>query len=44
MKGNEFVRKYKNYRKTFIVNIKELKYLDDRPVADDERLCIYKNE
>ncbi len=39
LKGNEFVRKFRNYRKTFIVSNKNLKYLDDRPVADDERLC-----
>jgi len=25
-----------------VVALKNLKYLDDRPVADDERLCKYK--
>ena len=39
LKGNELVRKYRNYRKSFIVAIGGLKYLDDRPVPDDEREC-----
>jgi len=31
------VNKIKNYRKTFISRIPTLKYLDDRPVFDDDR-------
>ncbi|CAL1295564.1 unnamed protein product, partial [Larinioides sclopetarius] len=30
----------KNYRKNFIIGIKELCYLDDRPVTDKERACV----
>lgn len=37
LSGNEFVKKVKNYRKTLIHRIPTLKYLDDRPVFDDER-------
>ena len=35
--GNPAVRKIKNYRKTLIAKCPQLKYLDDRPVFDDER-------
>jgi dynein assembly factor 1 len=35
--GNPVVRKIKNYRKTIIAKCKLLKYLDDRPVFDEER-------
>lgn len=35
--GNEFARKYKNYRKSIIAKIPNLKYLDDRPVFDEDR-------
>jgi len=37
LKGNEIVKKIKHYRKTIISRCKELRYLDDRPVFDDER-------
>eukprot|EP01040_Poterioochromonas_malhamensis_P014156 gene14156-15652_t len=37
LQGNPVVRKIKNYRKTIIAKCKMLKYLDDRPVFDDER-------
>jgi dynein assembly factor 1 len=35
--GNPVVRKIKNYRKTIVAKCKLLKYLDDRPVFDEER-------
>lgn len=35
--NNPCVKFTKNYRKTYINNIKTLKYLDDRPVFPDER-------
>jgi len=35
--GNPVVRKISNYRKTIVSKCKQLKYLDDRPVFDDER-------
>jgi dynein assembly factor 1 len=35
--GNPAVRKIKNYRKTIVARCKTLKYLDDRPVFDEER-------
>jgi dynein assembly factor 1 len=37
LQGNECVRKIANYRKTFISTLKELNYLDDKPVFEDER-------
>jgi dynein assembly factor 1, axonemal len=37
MQGNPCTKKIKNYRKTMITNIPTLKYLDDRPVFDDDR-------
>ena len=37
LQGNECCRKIKNYRKTLINKLKELRYIDDRPVFDDER-------
>ena len=39
MKGNDFIRKFSNYRKNMIVDLLELRYLDDRPVNMDEREC-----
>jgi len=35
--GNPAVKKIRNYRKTIISRCKMLKYLDDRPVFDEER-------
>jgi dynein assembly factor 1 len=35
--GNEVCKKIKNYRKTIIIALPKLKYLDDRPVFEDER-------
>ncbi len=35
--GNPVVKQIRNYRKTLISKCKELKYLDDRPVFDEER-------
>nr|XP_042900051.1 dynein axonemal assembly factor 1 homolog [Parasteatoda tepidariorum] len=40
MIGNPFLKHMKNYRKNFIVGIKNLCYLDDRPVTDVERACV----
>jgi len=37
LQGNECCRKIKNYRKTLINKLKELRYIDDRPVFEDER-------
>ncbi|CAD8054557.1 unnamed protein product [Paramecium primaurelia] len=37
LKANSFVRECSDYRKTMIVTIKNLKYLDDKPVTEGER-------
>jgi hypothetical protein len=37
LQGNEVVKKIPHYRKTVLSRCKALKYLDDRPVFDDER-------
>ncbi len=37
LKGNDVVKKIPHYRKTLIAKCKLLKYLDDRPVFEDER-------
>jgi len=37
MKGNPLMNKVKDYRKTAIAKITTLRYLDDRPVFEDER-------
>jgi len=36
-KGNDFIKKIPNYRKTMIAKIRSLEYLDDRPVFPEER-------
>ena len=35
--GNDFTKKISNYRKTLINGLKELRYLDDRPVFEEDR-------
>jgi dynein assembly factor 1 len=37
LQGNECVRKIPHYRKNMISKLPELRYLDDRPVFEDER-------
>lgn len=37
LQGNPVTKKIKNYRKTLISKIPTLKYLDDRPVFDEDR-------
>mmetsp|Transcript_1745 Transcript_1745/g.3841 ORF Transcript_1745/g.3841 Transcript_1745/m.3841 type:complete len:494 (+) Transcript_1745:55-1536(+) len=37
LKGNDVVKKISHYRKTIVSRCKNLRYLDDRPVFDDER-------
>lgn len=37
MSGNECVRKIPSYRKTLTYKIKELRYIDDKPIFEDER-------
>ncbi|KAL5007517.1 hypothetical protein ScPMuIL_016323 [Solemya velum] len=37
--GNPVIRNIKNYRKTLISKIKDLQYLDDRPVFPKDRAC-----
>ena len=37
LKGNDVVRKIPNYRKTLISKIDTLKYIDDKPIFDDEK-------
>uniref|UniRef100_A0A0G4G2C9 Dynein assembly factor 1, axonemal homolog n=1 Tax=Chromera velia CCMP2878 TaxID=1169474 RepID=A0A0G4G2C9_9ALVE len=39
LKGNPVVKKIANYRKRVIASIPGLKYLDDRPVFEDDRRC-----
>ena len=35
--GNEVIRKIPAYRKTLVTKLRELRYLDDRPVFEDDR-------
>ncbi|XP_067655073.1 dynein axonemal assembly factor 1-like [Haliotis asinina] len=37
--GNPVIKDIKNYRKTIIVRVKDLRHLDDRPVFPKERAC-----
>ena len=37
LQGNGITSKIRNYRKTVIDRIPSLKYLDDRPVFEDDR-------
>jgi len=37
LQGNPCVKQTKHYRRTYIARIPTLKFLDDRPVFDDER-------
>jgi len=37
LQGNEVTKKINNYRKMLITRIPTLKYLDDRPVFDEDR-------
>lgn len=37
--GNSVIREIRDYRKTMVARLKNLTYLDDRPVSDRERAC-----
>ena len=37
LQNNPVCKKIKNYRKTLIHNIPTLKYIDDRPIFEDEK-------
>ena len=37
LKNNPVTKKIKHYRKTMIVELPNLKYLDDRPVFEDDK-------
>ena len=38
LKGNDIIRLINNYRRTIIVRLKKLSYLDDRPVREEDRI------
>ena len=38
LKGNDIIRSINNYRRTLIVRLKHLTYLDDRPVREEDRI------
>ncbi len=40
LKGNPVVSQIKNYRKALVAALPELRYLDDRPVFEDERRIV----
>jgi dynein assembly factor 1 len=40
LKGNPVVSAIRNYRKTIVAALPELRYLDERPVFDDERRLV----
>ena len=37
LQNNKFNKKIAHYRKTLIVKVPTLKYIDDKPIFDDER-------
>ena len=37
-KGNDVIRNIVNYRRTMIVKVEHLTYLDDRPVREEDRI------
>ena len=37
LQGNDICKKMRNYRKTMIIKLPKLKYLDDKPVFNEER-------
>merc|ERR1719316_2650136 len=39
LKGNPAAKKIVNYRKSLTVYCKEMRYIDDRPVFEDDRRC-----
>lgn len=38
LQGNDFIREFPYYRKKMIGSLKELTYLDERPVFPEERI------
>lgn len=37
LQNNEFTKKISHYRKTIITKIPNIKYIDDKPVFEDEK-------